>query len=80
LEDGAAESADDSPPGLTIHRHVEETRGRLHVRHPRAGPTARADPRRRLAASHRPPLVHQKAHVRQLPSLVRTHVLLISAL
>ncbi|CAL9764651.1 unnamed protein product [Musa acuminata subsp. burmannicoides] len=82
LEERTAESANDSPPGLTIHRHVAETRGSPHVRHPRAGPTARADPRRWLAAPRRPPLVHQKAHEHQLLLLsqARTHVHLISAL
>lgn len=62
LEHGAAEGADDGAPGDAVHgEEVAEPRGRLHVRHAGAAAAPRADPRRRLAAPHLPPLVHQEA-------------------
>jgi hypothetical protein len=62
LEHGAAEGADDRAPGAAAHgEEVAQPGGRLHVRHAGAPAAPRADPRRRLAAPHRPPLVHQEA-------------------
>jgi hypothetical protein len=62
LEHGAAEGADDRAPGAAAHgEEVAQPGGRLHVRHAGAHAAPRADPRRRLAAPHRPPLVHQEA-------------------
>jgi hypothetical protein len=62
LEHGAAEGADDGAPGAPVHgEQVADPGGGLHVRHAGAPAAARADPRRRLAAPHRPPLVHQEA-------------------
>lgn len=58
LEEGAAEGANDGPPGLTMNGHVAEARARHHVGDARAGTAARADPCRRLAAPHPPPLIH----------------------
>ncbi|RWV91545.1 hypothetical protein BHE74_00022194 [Ensete ventricosum] len=66
LEEGAAEGADDGPPGLTMNGDVAEPRGGHHVGGADAATAARADPGRRLAAPHRPPLVHQKAEERHL--------------
>lgn len=70
LEHGAAEGADDGAPCASVHgEEVADPGGGLHVRHARAPAAPRADPRRRLAAPHRPPLVHQEAeeHHRCLP-------------
>jgi hypothetical protein len=62
LEHGAAEGADDRAPGAAVHgEEVAQPGGRLHARHAGAPAAPRADPRRRLAAPHRPPLVHQEA-------------------
>jgi len=76
LEHGAAEGADDGAPGAAVHgEQVADPGGGLHVRHARAPAAPRADPRRRLAAPHRPPLVHQEAEEHHpfppsLPSLI----------
>lgn len=61
LEHGAAEGADDSPPGFPIQRHVTEPRSRLHVGDACATPASRADPCHRLAAPNHPLLIHQEA-------------------
>jgi len=62
LEHGAAEGADDGAPGAAVHgEQVADPGGGLHVGHAGAPAAARADPRRRLAAPHLPPLVHQEA-------------------
>jgi hypothetical protein len=67
LEHGAAEGADDGAPGAAVHgEEVAEPGGRLHVCDAAA---TGADPRRRLAAPHRPPLVHQEAEEHHLLSL-----------
>ena len=71
LEEGAAEGADDGPPGLTMNGDVAEPREGHYVGGAGAPTAARADPGRRLAAPHRPPLVHQKAEERHLLLLLR---------
>jgi hypothetical protein len=54
-------------PGAAVHgEEVAEPGGRLHVCDAAA---TGADPRRRLAAPHRPPLVHQEAEEHHLLSL-----------
>lgn len=67
FEDGAAEGADDGPPGAAVDRHVADAGGRLHVRHSGAAATSGAHPRHGLRAPHRPPLVHQEAEENHFP-------------
>lgn len=60
-QNGAAESADDSPPSLPVKGHVAESGGGLHVRHAGSAAAPRAYSGCRLVLPHLSCLINKEA-------------------
>jgi len=67
-KNGSTESANNGSPRFPIERNTAEPGGSLHFGDTSSASAPGADPGRRLAPLHLPPLVHQKAEAHHLCS------------
>ncbi|TKY48832.1 Notchless protein-like [Spatholobus suberectus] len=69
-KNGSTESANNGSPRFPIEGDIAKPGGRLHVGDAGSAAAAGANPRRRLAPPHLPPLVHQKTEAHHLAGVV----------
>lgn len=66
-KNSSTKSANKCPPWFPVKRDIAKPRRRLHIRHTSSSATPWADPRRRLAPLHLPPLIHQETKEHHYP-------------